>query len=135
MPGDKVPPSLEGYAYRVTGWCKEAIEESEAFLRAQRGFNKIDQAIDSIMSESPDRLRPSYLSATTCNQAGKAFIDLTAGMTDIKPFWEYRTFNRRFEKTTSIYGKLSTHYWLQSQMDFEFMSGIQNALAAGTTYI
>lgn len=135
MPGDQVPPNAEGYGYRVVGWVKEGIQESESFLRAQRGFNKIDTAIDSIMSDQTDRLRPTYLSSTQCNQAGKAFLDLTAGMTDVKPFWEYRTFNRRFEKTTAIYGKLSTHFWLQSQMDFQFMYGVQYALATGSTYL
>lgn len=133
MPDDKIPPNAEGYAYRVTGWLKEGIEEADSFLRAQKGYNQIDDAIAFIMSDEPG-LRSSFLSSTRCNQTSKAFFDMTAGMTDIKPFWEYRTYNKRFEKTTSIYGKLSTNCWIQRQMDFQFMYAVQYALSGGTSY-
>lgn len=134
MSDDKVPPSTDSYGYRVIGWCKEAIEEGDGFLRGQRGYNKIDQAISAIMSEESD-LRSVSLSSTECNQVGKTFLDMTAGLTDVKPFWEYRTYNKRFESHCSIYGKLSEHAWLQRQMDMAFMGGIQYALAGGSTYL
>jgi len=134
MPDDKVPVSSDSYGYRVIGWCREAIQESDDFLRGQRGYNKIDSAISTIMSEESD-LRSVSLSSTECNQVGKTFLDMTAGLTDVKPFWEYRTYNKRFESHCSIYGKLSQHAWLQRQMDMAFMFGIQYALAGGSTYL
>lgn len=134
MPDDKVPPSAENYGYRVIGWCKEAIEESDGFLRGQQGYNKCDEAIQAIMGQQTD-FRSATLSGTTCNLIGKTFLDMTAGLTDVKPFWEYRTYNKRFESHCAIYGKLSTHSWMQRQMDMSFMYGIQYALSCGSTYI
>lgn len=134
MPDDKVPPNAEEYGYRVIGWCREAIEESDSFLRGQKSYNKIDESINAIMGDSSD-LRSGSLSSTNCNQLSKAFLDLTAGMTDVKPFWEYRTYNKRFESNTAIYSKLSTHSWLQRSMDLAFMQAIQYTMAGGTSYL
>src|SRR3990167_3964749 len=133
MPDDKIPPNHEEYGYRVIGWMKEAVEESEGFLRAQKGYNKIDESINAVMGDSSD-LRSASLSGTTCNQIGKTHLDLTAGMTDVKPFWEYRTYNKRFESNCAVYGKLSTHSWLQRAMDMNFMLGVQYAMTGATTY-
>lgn len=134
MPDDKTPPNAEGYGYRVIGWCKEAIEESDGFLRSQVGYNKCDESINVIMGTQQE-LRSVSLSGTTCNQVGKTFFDMTAGLTDIKPFWEYRTYNKRYERQTSIYGKCSEHVWTQRQMDMAFMACIQYALVGGTSYL
>lgn len=134
MPEDKVPASQEAYGYRVIGWCREAVQESDEFLRAQTGYAKIEESLTSVMGVSSD-LRSAALSGTECNQFAKTFFDMSAGMTDVKPFWEYRTYNKRFEKNCSIYGHLSQHTWTQRQMDMAFFHGIQYALIAGTTYV
>lgn len=124
---------MENYGFRVIGWFKEAVQESEGFLRAQYGFHKIDESIQGIMGKH-DELRNSTLSSTSCNQLGKTFFDMTAGITDTKPFWEYRTYNKRFEHNCSIYGKLSEHSWINRGMDMEFYYATQYAVAGGTSY-
>lgn len=134
MPDDKVPANQESYGYRVIGWCREAIEESDGFLRSQVGYSKCDDAIQAVMGTQSD-FRTATLSGTSCNLISKTFFDMTAGLTDIKPFWEYKTYNRRFESHCSIYGKLSTHSWMQRQMDMSFMQGIQYAMTCGSTYL
>src|SRR5260221_10156755 len=106
MPDDKVPPNAESYGYRVIGWHKEAIEESDGFLKAQVGYNKCDEAINAIMGQHSE-FRSATLSGTNCNLIGKILLDMTAGLTDVKPFWEYRTYNKRFQSHCSSYVKLS----------------------------
>lgn len=134
MPADKIPPAAESYGYRVIGWAKEAIEESDGFLRGQRGYDRIDESIDAVMGKQED-LRLPNLSSTSCNQVGKSFFDMCSGLTDIKPFWEFRTYNKRFESNCSIYGKLSEHVWLQRGMDMSFFYAVQYAVAGGTSYL
>jgi hypothetical protein len=134
LPEEKVPANADGYGYRVIGWLKEGIEESDAFLRSQQGYNRCDEAINAIMGEQQD-MRSAALSSTSCNLIAKTFFDMVAGLTDVKPFWEYRSFNKRYEHQANIYGKLSEHVWLQRQMDMSFMFGIQYALSCGTTYL
>jgi hypothetical protein len=134
VPEDRVPPAQEAYGYRVIGWVKEAAQEADDFLRSQVGYAKIDEAVQTIMGTSSD-LRSPALSGTECNQTSKAFFDMASGMTDIKPFWEYRTYNKRFEDQCSIYGHLSEHTWITRQMDMSFFNCVQYAISCGTSYL
>lgn len=134
MPEEKIPPAAENYGYRVIGWGKEAIQEAEGFLRSQRHYRRIDESINAVMGDSAD-FRSVSLSSTTCNQIAKTFFDMAAGLTDVKPFWEFRTYNKRYESQCSIYGKLSQHVWLQRQMDMAFYYAIQYAIVGGTSYL
>src|SRR5262252_1312808 len=96
------PPADQEYEHRVVGYFKEALEEGDAFLRAQKGYNRIGDTITSIMGEQQD-LRVTSLSSVTANHVGKIALDITAGLTDVKPFWEYKTFNKRYEAHTTVY--------------------------------
>lgn len=128
-----IPAAAEGNGYNVLGWLREAVEEADGFLKGQFGYDKIQTTLDSVMGEKQD-LRSSMLSSVNCNLTGKAFTDLCAGLTDVKPFFEYRTYNKRFEANTAIYSKLSTHCWTQRHMGLNFTGAIQYALAGGCSY-
>jgi len=133
MAENRVPGNVEHYGYKVVGWCKEAVEEGDGFLKSQIGYDKCDEAINMIMGENTD-FRSASLSGTEINLTAKAHFDMTSGLTDVKPFWEYRTFNKRYEKHCDIYGKLSTHVWTQRQMDMSFYFATQYAITCGATY-
>lgn len=96
MGDSKIPANAENYGYRVIGWCKEAVEEGDGFLKAQIGYDKCDEAINAIMSQSID-FRSASLSGTEINLTAKTHFDMVSGLTDVKPFWEYRTYNKRYE--------------------------------------
>lgn len=95
----------------VLGWCKEAVQEGQAFNKSQRGYSKIADCIDAIMGDKAD-FRSTTLSSTTANHFAKTAEDLTAYLTDIRPFWEYTTRNKRYAQNAENYGKLSLHWWL-----------------------
>src|SRR5215475_2846914 len=116
---DSSLPGPDDYEYRLLGWFREAIEEGDGFLQAQNGYSKIPDAIKAIMGEEKE-LRVANLSQTRANHVGKLGTDLTAALTDIKPFWEYKTANKRYESHTNLYGKISQHIWLQQMLDLKF---------------
>lgn len=128
---DSTLPNQDDYEHRLLGWFKDAIEEGDAFLQMQTGFAKIPDAIKAIMGEEKE-LRVSALSQTRSNHVGKIATDLTAGLTDVKPFWEFKTANKRFESHTNVYGKVSQHLWLQGMLDLKFADVVKYALAGGT---
>lgn len=99
------------YERKVLGWAKEALEESEAFLKSQRGYNRIADSIDAIMGDRND-IRSSSLSSTTANDFGKIEEELAADLTDIKPFWVYNTNNKKWQQHADNFGKCSLHWWL-----------------------
>lgn len=106
---EKIPQSE--YERKVLGWAKEALNEGEAFLKSQLGYNKIAESIEMVMGERND-LRSSSLSSTSSNDFGKIEEELAADLTDVKPFWEYKTNNPKWEQHAENFGKTCLHWWL-----------------------
>jgi hypothetical protein len=129
-----VPPPLTDNERKVLGWCKEALEEGEAFLRSQKGYNLIPETIAAVMSESRS-MRSSSLSSTTVNHVAKVAVDQASLCTDVKPFWEYKSHNQRYKQHVEMLGKLSEHWWLNRKIDMQHLGTVQYALAAGTGFI
>jgi hypothetical protein len=121
------------YEVQVLGYMKEAIEEGEAFLRAQKGYTLIADTIKAIFGDIKT-LQSSVLSQTSVNHIAKVATDLTAMCTDVKPFWEYRTRNNRFKKHCEILGNLSEHWWLNRLIDLKFADVVRYSLIAGSGY-
>ncbi|HKT90149.1 MAG TPA: hypothetical protein VJQ59_17010 [Candidatus Sulfotelmatobacter sp.] len=128
------PIAGDKYEKALMGFCQEAIQEGDAYLKAQRGYEKIAESIQTIMG-TDENVRATPLSRTTSNHVGKIALDLRSMLTDTKPFWEYRTpAGSRFEKTGTNLGKLSQHWYLNSQADMRQGDVISYALAAGCGY-
>lgn len=130
-PPTRIPP--REHAESVAGFCREALEEGEAFLKSQPNYSKIDQLMKTVIS-APDisDVRPAGLSVAKSNRLGKIGADLAALMTDIKPFWEYKTHNPAFEPQQVIYGKLSTSWYLDRQTDVRFADVVKYWVVSGT---
>ena len=129
---DITPPAFEQEA-EILGYISEALEEGDAFLRSQRGFSKISESISMIMGDAQELRSPS-LSSTTSNHFGKVAADLSALLTDVKPMWEYRTYNRRYEPTQVNLGKLSTAWFTSQHIDMRFVECVKYATVGGTSY-
>ena len=121
------------YEHQVLGYMKEALEEGDAFLRSQKGYNTITDTIKAIMAED-STAKSSVLSQTSVNHVAKVATDLAAMCTDVKPFWEYRTKNERFKKHCEIIGQLSEHWYLNRTIDLKNADVIKYSLAAGSGY-
>lgn len=118
----------------VLGWAQEAVQEGTAFLVSQPGYENIEKSMKYIMGERKSAFRPSDLSNTTTNRFGKLALDLAATLTDIKPFWEYKTFNKRFDQQAMLGNKLATSWWMNRFIDLKFGDSVKHALVAGTGY-
>lgn len=119
------------YHHRVIGWATDAITEGTAFLKAQPQYDRIAPTIMAINGDF-DQPFGRVLSSTNLNRFGKIALNLVAGLTDTKPFWDYKTFNPRFRETADILGKLSQHWWQGRMIDLRFADAIKYACAAGT---
>lgn len=126
-------PADDNYHNDILGFVSEVVQESDAFLRAQPNFDKIEKSKRSIHSSRTDSLT-SGLSSIEANHVAKAAVQLTAALTDTRPFWEYRTFNPNVKRTTEILGKIATHLWLQLFWDMRQADMIRGCCTGGTAY-
>lgn len=130
-----VPSQGEDYEVHLRGWLIEALQEGQAFLGNCYGFSKVDEIIKAIMGETyEDKLRPREISNLSLNQTGKIGLDLASSLTDIKPFWTYKTSNTRFEHTATMAQKLAASWYPRRLIDLKFCDVIKFALAAGSGF-
>src|SRR5882724_8464796 len=126
-------PTQEANDKAVIGWASECISEGESFLVSQAGYDDISKIIEGIMGDTrEDLMRHSAMSGLTFNQMGKIGLDLVSSLTDIKPFWEYRTANQRFEPQSQMGQKLAASWWTWRIIDLKFSDVIKYAVAAGS---
>lgn len=121
------------YEYAVLGSVKEFIQEGDAFVQSQPGYDLIDECIRTINGQA---LGPGTgsLSTISSNHFGKIATDLAASLTDIKPFWTYQTRNKLYEQQAQMFGYLSEHWWLNCNVYLRFMDAIKYAEIAGSGY-
>ena len=118
----------------VIDWATEAIKEGEAFLRSQEGYNEFESTIKAINGQGVGEVRPSSLSSLSVNDFGKIALDLKAAECDIKPFWDYKTSNVRFQQQAQLAQKLATAWWSRRFMGLRMNEVLSYANATGTGY-
>ena len=128
MPSDK-----NSYESTILGFAREAISEADNFLKAQKGYSKIQESIDAIMGDQAE-LRTDRLSSTAANHIGKIALDLAAGMTDVRPFMEFMTQNPAYEPQVRNFKNLGEHWWYKRSADLRLTDIIKYAEVAGTGY-
>ncbi|HWV45565.1 MAG TPA: hypothetical protein VN039_06035, partial [Nitrospira sp.] len=117
----------------VHDWCQLAVQEGNAFLQSQSGYDQVDDIIKCIMGTVyEDKLRPNSISQLNLNHMGKVGLDLASSLTDIKPFWEYQVSNKRFEQQAEMGQKLSSSWWTRRNIDLKFCDVIKYCIAAGS---
>jgi hypothetical protein len=115
-------------------WAELAIEEADAFLHSQTGYDKFEESIDAIDGELKNDLAQGVFGGVTYNHFGKVALDMVAAQCDIKPFWDYRTFNPKFQPQAQLANKLAQAWWMGRHVTLRFADVIKFALPMGTGY-
>lgn len=122
------------YRQNVLGWCGEAIQEGEDYLKSDPGFRWIDRVRRYVDSESESPLDDKF-SATTSNHLSRIALNLVSGLTDVKPFWQYESHNRDYERTAKIHNDLAGAWWQDVGIDQRNADAIRWAVVAGSSYL
>lgn len=134
MPQKELPQ--EKNAKDTITWILDAVKEGEAFLSAQFGYNQIDHAISVIQGEESNRrLIHKDLSHFSINLVGKVVGDNVASLTDIKPYFSYRTANKAFQSQADIFNNLAQSWWMNNFIDLKIAGAVQLAIPAGCAYL
>lgn len=115
-------------------WADSAIEEADVFLKSQPGYESFEPAIDAINGEQTGDLMAGVMSGVTYNHFGKVALDMVASQCDIKPFWDYRTFNPKFQAQAQLGNKLAQAWWMGRHVTMRFADVIKYALPMGSGY-
>lgn len=119
----------------VIEYVMGAVREGESFLAAQFGFKDIDRSIAFIQGEQHAGLKHKDLSNININLVGKVVSDNVASLTDIKPFFSYRSANKTFKDQAVILNLLAQSWWMNNFIDLKIAGAVQLAVAAGCSYL
>jgi hypothetical protein len=61
-------------------------------------------------------------------------LDMVAAQTDLKPFWDYKTYNKKFETQAQISNKLASAWWMGRHVTMRFADLIKFCLPMGSSY-
>lgn len=112
-------------------WLEEGLQINQRDMN----YEQIGQTIDAIMGTDEPRVRSPKLSNARLNRIQKISLELRSMLTEIRPFWEYRTNSEKYEKQADIFGKLARHWYKARGMDQVFRDLIDYTLAAGSAYL
>lgn len=137
MPEDFAPAGtpLSPDFKKFWNWAEQAIIEADTFLRNQPGAELFDEAIDAMNGElsSSDPMQ-GLIGGVTYNHFGKVALEMVAGQTDIKPFWDYSSQNHRYDPQVAIANKLAKAWWMGRHSALPFADVIRHCLPMGTGY-
>ena len=125
----------QGSAKEVIEYVLDAVKEGEAFLAAQFGYKDIDRSTAYIQGEPTFSIRRRGLSQVSVNLVGKVVGDNVAALTDIKPYFSYRTANPTFKDQAEILNNLAQSWWMNNFIDLKIAGAVQLAMPAGCSYL
>ena len=126
FPAQKSPSVLE--------WCLRASEEARDYVQACEHYDLIQKTLDSVSKVYVEPPKKTQLSNTALNRTLQAFLRLSAGLTDTKPFWEYTSFNPDHQYSAKMFNLLAEEWWEQNGIDQKWLGVIQYSLIGSIGY-
>lgn len=130
----EIPPYNKEYQGDVLAWVKTAIGEGITILKTEPGFALYDEC-KSILSGDHNPIKLAGRSKVYANVCRKVFFQLVAVMTDVRPVWDFVTYNDKFQKTGDILTKLSKAWWRNRNVDSSIQDALKYSGAAGSGFV
>lgn len=118
----------------VLSWCKKITQEASDYLESCEHFELIPKTIEAISRVYCPPAGKGKLSSTSLNRTLRVFLQLSAGLTDTKPFWEFTSFNPDHQYSAKMFNMLAEEWWEQNLIDQKWLGVIQYALAGSVGY-
>lgn len=145
MPNDyyDLPPLNDDSAkpgtldYAILEWCNERLKRGIKFIESQVGYEKISRTLDEIFSFEKSTAAsyipgPRPLSSTKANFLPKISEDLTADLTDTRPFWNYTSTNPRYQEQCANSNKIARKWYNRRLIALRLADVIKTSTYAAT---
>lgn len=135
----QVPPAttLDGTRNaegRILGWCSEAMQEGQNWLKGQRGYSDMRKAMDIISGKMAGDVA-DYRSRLSTNQLKHNVREVVGTLSDIRPLWGYHSDNAAYLAQAEMMNKVTRAIYLQNFFDRDIRKALQFAAATCTGYI
>lgn len=114
-------------------WLRIKYGEGETQLKKERVWGQITQAIEYIDGKQGAGKGKS-LSKVVDNRLRKLALEVAATMTDVRPIWNYETYDQGNKKQADTLNKLARAWWRNTKADRRLVNIIMYALVGGSGY-
>ncbi len=129
-----VPPNVEENDKQLLSWLDSAIRSGLGLLKREIAYQQLPDSI-AFINGSQGSLKPSALSRVTFNRLRKIVYEIVSSMTDVRPIWNYQTYNNKYKPQADILNKLVRNWWRNSYADRRMQDALMYSCAGGSGYL
>jgi hypothetical protein len=129
----RCPPAAASEDTKV-GWFREIVSQGEQWLKQQRAYPSIDEALDLILSP-PTEAIPEDMSRVRVPRAKRQIRELVSIMANLRPTAANKTDNPAYYDHAAVFNKIDKWWWYNAFADRSFREGFQETAVTGTGYI
>ncbi len=129
----KCPPEAASEDAKL-GWLNSAIQQGQAFLQNQPAYREINRARQQIEGKDMDMSNKTR-SQMSDNLLGRDTREYIASLSNMRPVWEYKSYNPDYQHNVAMLNKLLLAWWNKTFADRKIREGLQYAGVDGTGYI
>lgn len=133
MANNRYPPALQEYEDSLLSWIKGSISDGLSLMKKERGWMEFENAKKFVNGEQFP-LRSRAISRIHDNRLRKIVLETIGALTDVRPIWNYDTFNPQYKAQGEILSKLARAWWKNSIADRRLQSILTYALCGGSAY-
>lgn len=127
------PPMIENYEQKVLSWLKGKVMDGQGVLKRERGYMEYENSKKFVNGEQYP-LRSRAISRITDNRLRKIVLETIGALTDVRPIWNYDTYNYQYKGQAEVLSKLARSWWKNNQVDRRLQSILTYAMCGGSAY-
>lgn len=128
-----LPAAREELEQYIVGWAMEQVNVGLNLLKKERSYNEISDAIGYVNGEQFP-LRSRAISRVTDNRLRKIALETVSALTDVRPIWNYETYDEGSKEQATILNKLARGWWKNSIADRRLQSILMFSCVGGSGY-
>lgn len=128
------PPAIRESDSNLLAWLDQAIAAGKRTVSREPAYQAISDCI-GFLSGSRGALKPQQLSRVTFNRSRKNTYEVISAMTDVRPIWNYQTYNNDYKKQADILNMLVRNWWRNSYSDKRLQDALMYSAVGGTGYL
>lgn len=127
------PQALANYENHILGWVKGKISDGMGILKKERSYMEYENSKKFVNGEQYP-LRSRAISRLSDNRLRKIVLETIGALTDVRPIWNYETYNYAFKNQAEVLSKLARAWWTNSAADRRIQSVLSHAMCGGSGY-
>jgi len=133
-PNQYTVPAYGSSSDHLSGWLKEAKQDGETYLRAQRAWGDIDMGIDIISGDAYGK-NLKGMSDLKVPMVKRDVREAVSVLANMRPLWGYKTDNQDLLKQNIILNKMLRAWYYRPFVRDSFRSALQYAAVTGLGWL